>query len=118
MLQNKPSLHGAQKIVVESSVDEQDENLGDAVPHSVYIYVSVIRGLAVRHLWPRGDIHLAGWWDGVCRNPDAKHCNVDASNGKGGAPFELEYGTPVFCNDGNSIDDDLHEQLDLENPEA
>lgn len=41
VLHNKPSFYSAQKIVVESSVDEQDENLGDAVPHCVYVYESV-----------------------------------------------------------------------------
>ena len=66
----------------------------------------------------RSDLHLANWWDGVCRNPDAEDCDVDASNRESGAPFELDNCTPVFCDDGNSVDDYLHKHLDFENPEA
>lgn len=53
----------------------------------------------------------------MCRNEDAKNGNIDESDDDSGAPFELLNGRSVFGNDGDSVDDDLHKQLNLEYPE-
>jgi hypothetical protein len=51
------------------------------------------------------------------RDPDAKDCDVDQSDENGGAPLQSPNSGPLLRDDRDSVDDDLHEQLDLENPE-
>ena len=45
--------------------------------------------------------------------PDAKDCNVAASDKESNAPFDFDGGTAIFDDDCNSVDDDLHEKLNL-----
>jgi hypothetical protein len=54
----------------------------------------------------------------VRRDPDAEDGNVDGGDEDEGAPFDVADGTPVFGDESNPVDDDLHEQLDLEDPEG
>jgi len=51
-------------------------------------------------------------WD-----PDTEDGDVDTGDEDYCSPFEVTDGTPVFCDEGNAVDDDLHEQLDLPHPE-
>jgi hypothetical protein len=51
------------------------------------------------------------------RDPDAKDGHVDGGDDGGGSPLEQTDGLLALGNDGDSVDDDLHEQLDLEDPE-
>lgn len=53
----------------------------------------------------------------MSRNPYAKHRDVDCSDGRSGHPFDFHDEVPVFGNNVDSIDDNLHEQLDFEYPE-
>jgi hypothetical protein len=50
-------------------------------------------------------------WD-----PDTKDGDVDESDDYHCSPFEVPDSVSVFCDEGNSVDDDLHKQLDLEDP--
>lgn len=50
-------------------------------------------------------------------NPDTEDGDVDGGDENNGAPFDVPHRAAMFGNERNSIDDDLHEQLDLENPE-
>lgn len=50
-------------------------------------------------------------------NPDTKDGDIDGSDDNDGTPFDVADGVAMFSNERDSIDDDLHEQLDLEDPE-
>ena len=100
-LVNKPDLDDAQEVPVKGSVDDENEDLGDLVPH----FVDLDEGVAHR-------------WHGVRRDPDAEDGDIDHGDDNEGAPFDFADGTPAFGDEGNPIDDNLHEQLDLEDPEG
>lgn len=51
------------------------------------------------------------------RDPDAKDGHVDGGDDGGSSPLEQADGLLALGDDGDSVDDDLHEQLDLEDPE-
>lgn len=51
------------------------------------------------------------------RDPDAKHHDIDGRDNPSCNPFDFYDETPVFSNNIDSIDDDLHEQLNFEHPE-
>lgn len=53
----------------------------------------------------------------MCRDPDTKDGYVDAGNNACCAPFQLHYRAIVLCDNCNSIDNDLHQQLDFKHPE-
>lgn len=98
---NKPDLDDAQEVPVQGSVDDENKDLGDLVPDFVDL-----------------DEGLAHGWYGVRRDPDAEDGDIDDGDKDEGAPFDVADGTPVFGDESNSVDDDLHEQLDLEDPEG
>lgn len=52
----------------------------------------------------------------MCGDPDAEDGNIDACNDESSAPFELSDGAFMLGDDCDSVDDDLHEQLNLEDP--
>ena len=52
----------------------------------------------------------------MSRNPDAKHGNVDEGQECGGAVLDPPNGLVPVRDDGYAIDDDLHQELDLEDP--
>ena len=49
-------------------------------------------------------------------DPDGEDGNVDGSDDDDGTPLDVADGISVFSNEGNSIYDDLHEQLDFKHP--
>lgn len=51
------------------------------------------------------------------RNPYTEDGDVYGSDDNNSAPFQRPDCTAVFCDERNTVDDDLHEQLDLEDPE-
>jgi hypothetical protein len=51
------------------------------------------------------------------RDEDAKDGNVDARHDGGSSPFDLGDCASVFGDDGDSVDDDLHQELDFKDPE-
>lgn len=51
------------------------------------------------------------------RDPDTEDRYVDASNDGCRTPFYSEYSASIFGDDGNSIHDNLHQQLNLKYPE-
>lgn len=51
------------------------------------------------------------------RDPDAKDCNIDAGDNERCPPFQFPHCALVFCDDCNTIDNDLHQQLDFKHPE-
>ena len=53
----------------------------------------------------------------MCRYPDTKDGDVDASDNEGRAPFEFKDCRSMLGDDGDSVDDDLQKQLDLKDPE-
>lgn len=53
----------------------------------------------------------------MSRDPDAEHHNIDHGDDRSGYPFDLYDQPSIFRNDINSVDDNLHEQLDFEYPE-
>ncbi len=50
-------------------------------------------------------------------NPNAEDGDVDCRDDDECTPFDVADGISMFGNECNTIDDDLHEQLDLEHPE-
>jgi hypothetical protein len=97
---NKSDLDNAQEVPVEAGVDDEDEDLGDLIPDIVDV-----------------DKDLADWRDGVGGNPDGEDGDVDGSDDDDGAPLDVADGISVLSNECDSIDNNLHEQLDLKDPE-
>ena len=52
-----------------------------------------------------------GWY------PDTKDGNVDHGDEHSGTPFHPPDCLWTLCDDSNSVDDDLHQELDLKDPE-
>jgi hypothetical protein len=50
-------------------------------------------------------------------NEDAKHSDIDARDDDCGCDLEFRRGRSPFCDDGDSIDDDLHQELHFERVE-
>lgn len=97
---NKPDLNNAQKVPVETSVDDEDEYLGNLIPDIVDL-----------------DKSVADRWRSVCGNPDTEDSDIDGGDDNDCTPLYIADSVSVFSDQCNSIDDDLHEQLDLEDPE-
>jgi hypothetical protein len=53
----------------------------------------------------------------MCRNPDAEDDDVDGSDDTGRNPLEPTDPSLIFRHDVDPIDDDLHKELDLKDPE-
>ena len=51
------------------------------------------------------------------RNPDTEDGDVDGSDDYNGTPLDVADCVSMLSDKSNTVDDDLHEQLDLENPE-
>lgn len=52
----------------------------------------------------------------MCRNPDAKDSDVGCCDDDYSAPFDAPYVFAVLSDEGNTIDNDLHKQLDFKDP--
>lgn len=52
----------------------------------------------------------------MCRDPDTENGDVDSSDDNYCAPLQACDSASMFGNEGDSIDDDLHEKLYLEDP--
>ena len=100
MLLHKPDLHGPQEVPIQSRVHEQDQDFRNLVPDVIDI-----------------DEYLANRRYCVCRDPDTEDSDVDSGDDDYGAPFDIADCAAVFSNKGDTIDDDLHKELDLEDPE-
>lgn len=50
-------------------------------------------------------------------NPDNKDSDVNCGNSRGSSPFQTLHCTAVLSNDSNPVDNHLHEELDLKDPE-
>jgi hypothetical protein len=99
MLLYEPLVDCLQEVPVETSIDNKDEHFRNLIPYVVDLYESLRDGR-----------------DGMCWNPDDENGDVDASDENDGAPFQLSDSAAVFSNESDPIDDNLHEQLDLEHP--
>lgn len=91
-LVDKADLDDAEEVPVETGVDDEDQHLGDLVPDVVYL-----------------DECFAGWWDCVRWDPDDEDGDVDCGDDDDGAPFYVAYYLSVFGDEGDPVDDDLHE---------
>lgn len=100
VLLHEPNLDGAQEVPIQSCVDKENQDLGDLVPDVVDL-----------------DKGLAHGGNRVRRDPDTEDGDVDGADDDQSAPFEVADGAAVLGDEGNSVDDDLHEELDLECPE-
>lgn len=90
-------LDNADEVVVQSSINHEDDNFLDAIPNDVDSHVCFI--------------HLQ-----LCGNPDAENGDVDEHDDHGGANLELECSSTVDHQNCNAIDDDLEEKMDLNDP--
>lgn len=95
---NKSDLNDAQEVPVEAGVHNEDENLRDLVPDIVDLDESWMGRYDVR-------------W-----NPDAEYGDVDGRDKDDSSPLDVPDSVAVFSDERNTIDDNLHEQLDLEDP--
>lgn len=50
-------------------------------------------------------------------NPDAEDGDVDRRDDDDGSPFDVPDSFAMFSDERDTVDDDLHEQLNLEHPE-
>ena len=49
-------------------------------------------------------------------NPDTHNHDVHRSNENDSSPLQSPHGSTMFRNEGDSVDDDLHQELDLKDP--
>lgn len=70
--------------------------------------------LLVPHL---SNLRLAHRRDDMGRNPNSENGDVDKSDSNSSAPFYPEDSRSMFGDDRDSVDDDLHKQLDFQDPE-
>jgi hypothetical protein len=99
MLSHKPVLHRPQKVPVQSRIHEQNQHLLYLIPDVVNI-----------------DKRLVDRWNDMRRDPDTEYGNVDSGNEGSGAPFYVANCAAVLGDQSDTVDDDLHEELDLEDP--
>ena len=97
---DESDLDNAQEVPIETGVDNEDEHLGDLVPDIVDL-----------------DKSCVDRWYGVRRNPNTKDGDVDCGDDNNCTPFDVTDGISMFGDKSNAVDNDLHEQLNLENPE-
>lgn len=50
-------------------------------------------------------------WD-----PNTEDCNIYSSDDSDSSPFEFFHRATMLSNESDSIDDDLHQKLDLKDP--
>jgi len=100
MLLHESNLDRSQKVPVEPRVNNQDQDFGNLVPHHVDI-----------------DKRLTDRRDSMCRDPDAEYSNVDSGDDDDSSPFNVSNSATMLSDQSNPVDDNLHEQLDLEDPE-
>ena len=91
MLLHEPFLDSPKEVPVESSVDEENNDLGDLIPDGI-----------------DSDKCVASRWVGMRWKPDAKDSDVDGGDEEYGAPFEITNGTSMLGDECDSVDDDLH----------
>jgi hypothetical protein len=78
-------------------LDNHNQDFRQSVP----IFVDADKGLIDRRA------HMA--W-----NKDAKHSDIDTWDNDRGCDLEFRRGRSSFCDDGDSIDNDLHQELHFE----
>lgn len=52
----------------------------------------------------------------MCWYPDDENGDIDGGDESDGAPFQSSDRAAMFGDESDSVDDDLHQQLDLEYP--
>lgn len=52
----------------------------------------------------------------MCRNPDDHHHDVHSGDDEDSSPFDPPYSLSMLCNERDTVDDDLHKQLDFKYP--
>ena len=52
----------------------------------------------------------------MSRDPNHHHQDIDGRDDKHSAPFNPPQGASMLYNERNSVDDDLHKQLNFEHP--
>lgn len=92
-------LHGPQEVPVKSSVDDQDDNLGDLIPD----LIDVDEDLGRRRVKVR-------------RDPDAHDHDVDRSDQHHSSPFQPPHCATTLRDERYAVNDDLHEKLNLKHP--
>lgn len=95
---NKSDLDDAQEVPVKAGVHDEDEDFRDFVPNVVDL-----------------DESWMGWYD-VRWNPDTEDGDVDGRDDDDSSPLDVTDCLSVFSDERDTVDDDLHEQLDLEDP--
>lgn len=96
---NKSDLDNAEEVPVEAGVYNKNEDLRDLVPNIIDPFKNRM-----------------GWHD-VRRNPDAEDSDVDGRDEDYCSPLDIPDSVAMFSDERNTVDDDLHQQLDLEHPE-
>jgi hypothetical protein len=94
---NEICLDGLQKVPIECGINDEIQELLNAVPVLVDDMVPVV--------------DLEARWD-----PDVEDTNVDRSNENGSGYHDLPRAPAVRHNDTDTIDDDLQQQLNLYAP--
>lgn len=100
MLLHKPGFHCSKEVPIESRIHDQYEDLRDLIPNGININEGLTDG-----------------WYSMRWYPDAENGDVDSGNEDDSAPFDITDCRAVFGDESNPIDDNLHQQLDLEDPE-
>lgn len=100
VLLHKPDLNRPQEIPVQSSIHNQNQHFRDFVPDVV--------DLDKCFVWWRYD--MGG-------DPDNEDSNIDSGDNSHSAPFDVANCFVMLGDKCDTVDDDLHKQLDLEDPE-
>lgn len=120
MLIQEASLDDVEEIPVEASVNDENEDFGETVPIVVDIDVSAMTyqrvNYTVRTQYRRSNLRLANRRVKVGGDPDAEDCNVDQGDNHSRSPFQHANGLLTLRNNRNTVNDDLHQQLDLPHP--
>jgi hypothetical protein len=99
MLLYKPLVNSLQEVPVETGIDNKDKHFRNLIPDVVDLDESIRDGR-----------------DGMCWNPNDENGDVDAGEQNDGAPFQIPDSAAMFGNESDPIDNNLHEQLNLEHP--
>lgn len=85
------------KVIIQGHVNHTDQSLLDAIPDVVDGDELVV------------DLQI-GWY------PNADDGNIDEDEQSEGSPFDAEDSRPIHGKDGDTVDDYLHQSMDLEAP--
>jgi hypothetical protein len=116
VLLDQSLLDGSKEVPVETCIDQEDDDFGKAVPDFVdtdeSALVSAYSGLDEE----ADNLRVIDRGNSMRWDPNNKDGNVHKSDENSCAPFQLEDCRSMFGDDRNSVDDNLHKQLDLEDP--